>query len=290
MSTTNIILTGTPRGGTTLACHLLNKLPETIALHEPIVFGTLTERAVLESLDSFFEETRRTVHSRGVALSKQVDGRIPDNPYGARVGAGGLRESVVQVGEVAIGKPVDAGFLLAVKHNAAFTAILPAVSRRHPAYAVVRNPLAVLASWNSVNLPAQDGHSPVAEGLDPALQGALRALPDRIDRQLHLLGWFFEAYRRHLPPASILRYETIVATGGRALSVITPRAAEMAEPLANRNNNPLYRAGDLALLGERLMESAGAYWDFYTRTEVGDLLQEMLRGASGHPMPPSSST
>jgi hypothetical protein len=32
----NVVLTGLPRSGTTLVCRLLNKLPDTVALHEPL--------------------------------------------------------------------------------------------------------------------------------------------------------------------------------------------------------------------------------------------------------------
>ena len=35
----NIVLTGLGRSGTTLTCHLLNKLPDTVALAEPIAPG-----------------------------------------------------------------------------------------------------------------------------------------------------------------------------------------------------------------------------------------------------------
>jgi hypothetical protein len=36
MNDNNILITGTPRSGTTLPCHLLNELPDTVALHEPM--------------------------------------------------------------------------------------------------------------------------------------------------------------------------------------------------------------------------------------------------------------
>ena len=35
----NVVLTGLPRSGTTLACHLLNKLPDTVAVLEPFEAG-----------------------------------------------------------------------------------------------------------------------------------------------------------------------------------------------------------------------------------------------------------
>jgi hypothetical protein len=49
LNQTNIVSTGLPRSGTTLTCHLLNKLPNTVALHEPIAPGQFVD---LESEDA----------------------------------------------------------------------------------------------------------------------------------------------------------------------------------------------------------------------------------------------
>lgn len=43
MNENNIILTGLPRSGTTLSVHLLNKLPNTVGLHEPIKFKEILD-------------------------------------------------------------------------------------------------------------------------------------------------------------------------------------------------------------------------------------------------------
>ena len=40
----NIVLTGPGRSGTTLTCFLLNKLPDTVALSEPIAPGKYANR------------------------------------------------------------------------------------------------------------------------------------------------------------------------------------------------------------------------------------------------------
>ena len=40
----NIVITGPGRSGTTLTCHLLNKLPNTVALSEPINPGKYADR------------------------------------------------------------------------------------------------------------------------------------------------------------------------------------------------------------------------------------------------------
>lgn len=50
----NVVLTGLPRSGTTLACRLLNLLPDTVALHEPIAPGRFAgladEQALLDAV------------------------------------------------------------------------------------------------------------------------------------------------------------------------------------------------------------------------------------------------
>jgi len=162
-----------------------------------------------------------------------------------------------------------------VKHPAPFTALLNELVEHFPVYAIVRNPLAVLASWNSVSLPVNKGHVPVAEWFDPLLRRTLSRIPDRWARQLALLDWFFETYRRVLPETAILRYEDIVASGGRALSVIVPAAAELNVPLPNRNASPLYDVSLMCALGERLLKTDGAYWDFYSRESVERLIAEV---------------
>ena len=82
----NVVLTGPPRSGTTLACRLLNTLPDTVALHEPIAPGKFAnaenDLAVLEGLQRYFRRMRRMIRKEKVAISKNVGGRIPDNAYG----------------------------------------------------------------------------------------------------------------------------------------------------------------------------------------------------------------
>ena len=83
----------------------------------------------------------------------------------------------------------------------------------------------------------------------------------------------FERYAQTLPPENIIRYEDICDSKGRALSVIVPAAAGLDEPLENKNTNPLYKKRDKVLrYGERLLQSEGAYWNFYTRESVEEIM------------------
>jgi hypothetical protein len=62
MSRANVVLTGLPRSGPKLACRLLNTLPDTVVLHEPIVpsrfVGAEEEQAVVEGAEQLFRRMR----------------------------------------------------------------------------------------------------------------------------------------------------------------------------------------------------------------------------------------
>lgn len=51
-----------------------------------------------------------------------------------------------------------------------------------------------------------------------------------------------------------------------------PAAAGLDEPLENKNLNPLYKRDKVLRFGENLLQSEGAYWDFYTRESVEEIM------------------
>jgi hypothetical protein len=279
MSNNNVLITGTPRSGTTLTCHLLNKLPDTLALHEPMTIRQLAEpknhEDVCRSIKRFCDEQRESIHARGRATSKNVGGSITDNHVGASRSEAGLRQSIASKGEIIIDKQLSQDFMLIIKHPAAFTAVLEGLVKRFPVYAVVRNPLATLAAWSSVAFRVQRGYASAAERLSPDLKAKLAAIDNNLDRQIYLLGWFHGQYRRYLPDQSIIRYESVIESGGRALSIVRPEAKDLNELLESRNTSKLYDYQGMLRIGERLLNSEGAYWEFYTKESVERLLDEL---------------
>jgi len=277
----NVVLTGLPRGGTTLTCRLLNQLPDTVALHEPIAPGKFAdardESDVLEGVERFYRRMRRMIRRERVAVSKNVGGRITDNAYEQTRSGSGLRTQTggkgAEKGKVVVDKELKKEFLLIVKQPALFSALLPVLAQRFPCYAIVRNPLSVLASWNSVDHKVREGHSRGAELYDEVLRGELASTDDRVSRQLLLLSWWYERFYTTLDKDHIIRYEELVSSGGRALSAINPAAKTLNEPLSSQNLNALYDHGEMRELGSRLLRTEGAYWRFYTRESVERLLE-----------------
>src|SRR3990172_328098 len=272
MKTCDVILTGLPRSGTTLARHLLNKVPNVVALDEPREIGNverLPERpAMCERISSFFVRARRSLLENGVAPSKQVGGTVPDNHASDQLSSKGLRTGLMSQGCIIVDKSLDDDFHLVVKHPHTFTALLEDLSQRFPCYAIVRNPLSVLASWNSVSFPVRKGRAPGAERIDGSLSQQLDQITDRVDRQFRLLEWFYGRYRAILPSDRVLRYEDIIETGGAALRVITPAAGQLRETIQSKNKNPLYDEKRMAKLGERLLRTDGSFWEFYSKESV----------------------
>lgn len=280
----DIILTGIARSGTTLTCRLLNKLPNAVALHEPMnpgdLVGLTQPDEYLERISAFFAAQRTSLIETGKAVSKGRHGSVPDNPFSQTADQSGLRLSTVNMQEVQFGKQLTEGFRLAVKHPNFFTATLQTLRTRYPCFAVVRMPLAVLLSWHSIKAPVNEGRLPFGEAFDPLLRMTLDAEPDRLSRQLVILRWYFSRYRELLPRQNVIRYEELITTGGRALSVIDPDAAQLAEPLQSRNSNQLYEPSLVNDLAERLLADSSIYEGFYTTDDIAILRDSWMADIS----------
>lgn len=272
----NIALIGMPRGGTTLACFLLNQCSQTVALSEAMDVGALdaTDRPrAVEQVQAFFDDSRRELIEQGTATSKHRGGRVPDNTF---VGAPGERHSRdMAYGKIRVEPRPLPGFTLAVKHNAAFAALLPELAMKLQAIALVRHPLAVISSWHSIKIEASDGRIPAAERLDANLHSRLDAETDKVERQLIVLDWFFGQFLRHLPASCILRYEDIVASQGQLLRDAAGVTGTQALPLREKNANPDYAQVDIPMLAQRLAAAPGAWQALYPLDTFEPLRQRM---------------
>ena len=276
----NVLITGTPRSGTTLLCSLLNKLPDTVALHEPMNVWEFPNcpdaTAIADVIERFCRDTRKSLLEKGVAVSKHVGGLIPDNVAADQVNRSGTRLRHTEHGPVRIDKPLSEKFALAIKHPVAFTALLGTLSQRFECVAIVRNPLSMLASWNSLAwLNVRNGHAPIGEKLDPQLRQELAGQPDVFERQMHIMEWFYKRFREFLPNNAILKYEDLIASHGRELRSFFPEAATLNENLVSKNANKFYDKALMQELGEKLLRRSGIIWDFYDKNDVEKLLAEV---------------
>jgi len=280
MSARNIILTGIPRSGTTLTCNLLDKVSNVVALHEPMDVGFAvgaTKQKICTKISTFFFNSRNSILNEKKVLTKHASGKLLDNTWSNEINENGLRIYIegIEISFLQIEKNLTDDFILCIKHNGLFTLLLNELNTIFDSYAIVRNPLAILASWNSVNHPLSNGHLPVAESVDHELSQKLEAMSDKFDRQFYILSWFFNHYKKTLPAEKIIRYEDIISSGGSALQIIVPEAITLSEPLINKNLNQLYNRQLMITLAERLLNAEGDFWHFYTRDDVRPLIPKI---------------
>ncbi|MEY2545293.1 MAG: hypothetical protein QOG48_410 [Verrucomicrobiota bacterium] len=280
MTMRNVLITGTPRSGTTLLCALLNKLPDTVALHEPMNVWEFPEArdaaAIADKIDMFCGETRTSLREKGFAMSKHVGGEIPDNVAADQVNSAGTRLRHTEHGPVFIDKSLTENFTLAIKHPVAFSALLETLRDRFDCFAIIRNPLSTLASWNSLAwLNVGKGHAPIGEKLDVDLARELANEPDVIERQIKILEWFYNRFRKFLPERALIKYEDLVASHGHELARFFPAAADLQENLASKNVSKFYDRALMLDLGARLLKRDGVIWDFYSKSDIETLLTQV---------------
>lgn len=269
-----VILTGLPRSGTTLTCHLLNKLPNCVALHEPLVpldLSGYNRPSLVQFILEYFTAQRYQILQTGTAVSKSFGGQVPDNPVAGFDPITGKRIRVLDGRLVQIDKQLTQDFCLTIKQPAFFTAILKDLVevKLLSCFALIRNPLSVLLSWNSVEMPVSRGRVPAAEAFVPELKLHLKQIQDVYDRQIFLLDWFFQQYLNYLPAEHVLYYETTIKSAGKSLAVINPLASDLNEALYSKNNNSLYSAELKKILLDKLVgKASGAFWNFYTEEQL----------------------
>jgi len=269
MSGRDIALTGVPRGGTTLACRLLGQCAQTVALFEPMPVLTLPREraAAVDAVHAFYRDVRAQIVRDGSAPSQQREGSVPDNPF-AEPDAAGTRPAQASAGLLRIDPALGARCTLVIKHNAAFTALLPELAQRLPTFAIVRNPLAVLASWQSVPLPVRDGRVPAGEHFDRALAQQLDATATSLQRQLIVLDWCFRRFAEQLPPNRVIRYETMVASQGEALRAAVGLHGAADGPLRERHPQRLCSESVLHELASALQSRDGAWQHWYDHDSI----------------------
>jgi hypothetical protein len=212
------LITGIPRSGTTLCCKLLNEKEDIVALHEPIepssLFQSTNPQQAVEAIAEQIANLDQAITHGLPFVHGDKGGLDISNPVGENL-KGGIRQVEAKRGQIQL-KARDANsYQLVVKQNALFTALIDTLSQRYPMVCIVRNPVDVLASWLSVDLPVNRGRIPAGEHFDSSLKQALDVTKNSLSRQLYIYQWFVDKFRQSGLP--IIRYEDVLVSGGVVL-------------------------------------------------------------------------
>jgi hypothetical protein len=255
-----------------MLCVMLSELPEVVALNEGLTLGGLnTQAEVRRAVEEAFRQVRHQILTEGTAPARNKDGQQVSNHF---VRTDGDRTLLLEKSNIAIEKPLGPDFMLAFKHNAIFTLALEGlVKGGWPVVATVRNPLAVLGSWNTLNIPVAKGRMRGMEKLQPNLATQVEAESDLLDQQVLLLDYYFQAYNRLLPAAAILTYERLCAAPAEAIQATFGLEANALEPVEDLNRSDIYPQEEFPKYFEALMRLPDAGWRaHYSEEDLKNLM------------------
>ena len=219
----NVLLTGMPRSGTTMVTAIINQQPNAIGLAEPIQLVRHGDRLrAVEEIKRFVTEARASLLAKEPVATKHVGGAIPYNWVEAPTTSGSLRRVLEERSKISFHKELTEEFTLVVKHPAEFTALLDLLRAEFKVFAMIRNPLAVLAAWQTVDMPVNRGTMPMLEAFaPPAFIERLNSATSRLHRQVLLIEFQLQTYTL-LPSSQIIRYEDTLVDAQDALRPILP--------------------------------------------------------------------
>jgi hypothetical protein len=227
----DLIITGIPRSGTSLATAIIDRAPDAFCLSEPVHHLALMRAACdatdfVTRLGQEFSAVRNTILRGGAVLDwRHADGSAVTNHF-ADAELGRRREPMGSWG--GISRPgLSRNFTLGVKHNALYTAALPEIVRRgrFRVVAIVRDPVAVLMSWRTLDVPVSAGRLPAAERFWPEMAILTRSDMDLVEKQIRIVDLFCCRFAECADALAIVPYEMFVAAPERLLASAGVRSA-----------------------------------------------------------------
>jgi hypothetical protein len=226
----DLIITGIPRSGTTLAAAIVDQSRDAFCLSEPDSHVELMQAA--KDADDFvarlrrdFDATRQALLAGKAVPDKRASDGTPVTDYFPDTTAG-RREAAFTVRDVSrTGLSPD--FVLGVKHNALYAAVLPQIvaTGRFRVVALVRDPVAVLRSWQSLDLPISQGRLPAAERFWPEMAALTHSDMVLGEKQIRIYDLLCRRFADLSPRIEIIHYEALVANPAQLLAASAVRAS-----------------------------------------------------------------
>jgi len=235
----DLIITGVPRSGTTLAAAIIDQAPDSLCLSEPDGHVDLMEEAAspedfVVRLCQEFDAVRRTILEGGSVLDRRRTDGAPVTNYFSDPMPDGRREAAFAAHKIS--RPgLSSDFVLGVKHNALYAGVLPEIVRsgRFRVIAIIRDPVAALMSWRTLDLPVSRGRLPAGERFWPALAALGQADLDLTDKQIGICDLLLHRFGELADLIGVIPYEVFVSDPAQLLAAAGIRKPASPQIIAN---------------------------------------------------------
>lgn len=264
----NYLITGIPRSGTTLLTSLLSKSCATVFSEPSWLKEVRREGVTPEEFSKCFikklNSLRDDLQKRKPILlkvSKFYKGQ-PSNYY-VRNTAGEIINDKEELPTLLNPKAYNQPFI--IKSNAQFTACLTELIkfRRVKISCVIRNPIAVIMSWRSLDIPVSHGNMKIAEQYNKDYLAFVAPAKSLLEKQVLMVDWFFAEYSKHAKRISIIKYEELVNKPNQILSQWSFYDRTMGVSLKNHNKSSNYDLSERDEIRSCFLQNANHYKAFY---------------------------
>ncbi|MEH7352349.1 sulfotransferase [Neobacillus drentensis] len=240
----DVILTGIPRGGTTLSAALLDNLKNAVCLSEPRWqspwFKNFKDvNKVTEFVMNDYKNIRNKIRdNKPIKDIRNKDGTPLTNYYSER--RKGRRFNVRKHGAFTF-EIENENFLLAMKHNEHYTGILPQLLETgvFSIIAIVRHPVPTILSWKSLNLYISNGRMPYAEPFWKELREITCSSDKSLLTFVKIYDLFCQRYLSFSNEIHLLKYEKIIKNP-QVFEELTGLTYKNKVELSSRNQSKNY--------------------------------------------------
>jgi Sulfotransferase family len=256
----SIVVTGIPRGGTTLLGSLISNLENSYCISEPMAVEeqlhlSTTPEEFLGQTRAYFSEQRARILATGKAVNRIAKDGRPVTNYFRRIGKRAMVNEYVEAQEPVIVR--DENFTLAVKHNAHFLSILPHLCNAPDisVIGILRHPIPTILSWRSLDLPISKGRLPSGEKFWLELFEVANSYLEVLVKQVmiyELIATRLLAFRERF---HLLFYESLVNDPGQLNLLLNQRYIESAT-FQSSNRNKEYNWKEVQMISAVLKSHA----------------------------------
>lgn len=242
----DLIVTGIPRGGTTLTAALIDSLSNCVCLSEPgwqtkwFIEEKNANHLVKQVTGDFKEIRKKILKKEPIKDKRKADGSPLTNYF--NVPKNGVRKKDEKFSKRSIILPVEnKNFTLGMKHNAHYTSILPELiqSENFSIIAIIRHPVPTILSWLSLDIPISQGQLPAGESVWSELRDITKSKDDSLTKQVRIYDLFCQRYLEYSDHIHLIKYEDIV-NNPSILTKLTGKTYERKLDLLNQNQNKIY--------------------------------------------------
>ncbi len=241
-----LLVSGIPRSGTSLVTNILSKTANTISFSEPRFIQGIKAKSnhadeVAGYLSQMIQNLRNDIQTgRPVELRVHKDTAQPLDNYFNRtreVDGTVLIKNNSTYQEVALPKTRHTDKFV-IKNNLLFTACMESLVKRFDMLFVIRDPIATLGSWNSLDIPVSRGVVKSGMKFSPSLKKMVDG-SSLLERQIQIFDWFCYQYRSLENNACVVQYETLIERPDEQLKPYLASKNKITG-LKNMNNNVFY--------------------------------------------------